>query len=344
MTTFADGVYQFGGMPVTPGIPAPFTGTWFWVDPVNGADGNTGRKPSNAFQTLYAAHAACTAGKNDVVVLMGDGSNNGSARLSTALAQVVDPTATTGTLMWSKNATHLIGLTAPTMNFQRARIAPPTGTYTAATFGSGNFVVVSASGCYFYNFSVYNGFSTGGTNQICWTDTGGRNYYGNVNFIGMADAASANSTGSRSLKVGSAGSGENTFDGCVIGSDTVTRTAANASLELAGATPRNTFRNCQFPFQTNTADVLGIVGTGNGCVDRHNLFDRCTFMNNIKSTSTAMTVLTSFTTASPGGLLLMKDCTLVGIGEFGDTNGLANTYIDGGTVTAASSGIAVNPS
>ena len=48
-----------------------------------------------------------------------------------------------------------------------------------------------------------------------------------------------------------------------------------------------------------------------------------------------MTVLGSFTTASPGGLLLMTDCTLVGIGEFGDTNGLANTYIDGGTVTAA---------
>ncbi len=56
-----------------------------------------------------------------------------------------------------------------------------------------------------------------------------------------------------------------------------------------------------------------------------------------------MTALTVLTSASPGGMILMKDCTLVGIGEFGDTNGLANTYIDGGTVTAATSGIAVNP-
>ncbi len=57
-----------------------------------------------------------------------------------------------------------------------------------------------------------------------------------------------------------------------------------------------------------------------------------------------MTVLASFTTASPGGLLLHKNSTLVGIGEFGDTNGLANSYVDGGPPAAATTGIAVNPS
>lgn len=344
MTTFADGVFQYGGMPVTPGVPVPFTGDAYFVDPVNGADGNNGRKPSAAFATLYAAHAACTSGNNDVVYLIGNGAASGSARLSLANAQVVDSTATAGTLNWTKNATHLIGICAPTSTAQRARIAPPSGTYTQATFGSGNFVVVSGGGCYFSNISVFNGFSTGGTNQICWTDTGSRNCYVNVNFGGMGDAASAQNTGSRSLKVGSGGSGENTFIGCTIGLDTVTRTVANASLELAGGTPRNRFSNCVFPFQTSNAGVLGVLGTGNACVDRYNLFENCKFVNNIKSTSTTMTVLTSFTTASPGGLLLMTDCTLVGIGEFGDANGLANIYIDGGTVTAATSGIAVNPS
>lgn len=344
MTTVADGLFQYGGMPVTPGVPVPFTGNTYWVDPVNGADGNTGRKPTNAFATLYAAHAACTSGNNDVVYLIGNGAASGSARLSLANAQSIDSSVTAGTLVWSKSATHLIGICAPTNVAQRARIAPPSGIYTAATFGSGNFVTVSGSGCYFANFSVFNGFSTGGTNQIAWTDTGSRNNYVNVNIFGMADAASAQNTGSRSLKIGSGGSGENSFLNCVIGGDTVTRTVANASLELAGGTPRNTFTNCTFPFMTSNAGVLGILGTGNSCVDRWNQFVNCRFINNIKSTSTTMTVLTSFTTASPGGLLLMTDCTLVGIGEFGDTNGLANTYIDGGTVTAASSGIAVNPS
>ncbi len=35
---------------------------------------------------------------------------------------------------------------------------------------------------------------------------------------------------------------------------------------------------------------------------------------------------------------------MIGITKFGDTNGLANSYVDGGAPTAATSGIAVNPS
>jgi hypothetical protein len=321
------------------GWPA-FTGTWFFVDPANGSDGNTGAADS-PLQTIYRAYALMTAGKNDVCVIVGDGSTTGTARLSTALAQSVDPTATTGTLTWAKNACHLIGMTAPTNVAQRARIAPPSGTYTQATFGSGNFIVVSASGCYFSNFSIFNGFSTGGTNQIALTVSGGRNYFQNVNIGGMGDAASAQDTGSRSLLV--TGTGENTFVGCTIGLDTVTRTVANASLELAGATPRNSFIDCIFPFQTSAATVLGILGTGAACIDRWTEFDRCKFINNVQSTSTTMSGLATLP-ASAGGLLLLKDCTAVGITEWGtDATTRGQEYVDGGAPTAGSTGIAVNP-
>lgn len=318
-----------------------FTGSWFFVDPANGSDGNTGAADS-PLATLYRAHALMTAGKNDVCVLVGDGSTTGTARLSTALAQSVDSSATSGTLTWSKNACHLIGMTAPTQVAQRARIAPPSGTYTQATFGSGNFIVISASGCYFANFSIFNGFSTGGANQIAVTVSGGRNYFNNVNFGGIADAASANSTGSRSLKVMT--TGENTFVGCTIGLDTVTRTAANASLEFAGGCPRNNFIDCNFPFQGNTAGVLGIIVSAAAGSDRWQRFDRCTFINNIKSTSTQMSALATLA-ASMGGLLLFKDATLVGITEFGtNADSLGQIYVDGGAPDAATSGIAVNPS
>lgn len=344
MTTFADGVYQYGGMPVTPGVPLPFTGTYFWVDPVNGSDGNTGRSPTRAFATLYQAHNMMTSGKNDVCFLIGNGAASGTARLSLALAQTIDPTATTGVLNWTKSACHLIGIGSLTNVAQRARIAPPSSTYTQATFGSGNFVVVTGSGCHFENFSLFHGFSTGGTNQICWTDNGSRNSYYNVTFGGMGDAASAQNSGSRSLKIGSAGSGENFFSGCTIGLDTVTRTVANASLEFAGGTPRNTFIGCTFPFMTSSATVLGILGTGNACVDRWTQFKGCTFINAIGSTSTQMTALGSFTTASPGGLVLFDvNCPLVGITKYGDTNFLANSYVSGPVPTAATTGIAVNP-
>lgn len=343
LTNFPNGITSFG-VPVLGSVGGiPFTGNYYFVDPVYGLDGNSGKSPDNALATLYRAHQLCTDGNNDVVILIGNGQSSGSARLSTALAQTVDSAVTAGTLVWSKNATHLIGVTAPTGIAQRARIAPPTGVYTQATFGSGNFVNVTAAGCYFANFSLFNGFSTGGTNQICWTDSGGRNAYENVDFGGIADAASAADTGARSLKL-SGSTGENTFTNCTIGLDTVTRSVANASLELAGATPRNVFRNCLFPFQTSAAGVLGILGTGAACMDRFQEFQDCSFINNIKSTSTQMTALASLTSASPGGLLLHKNSTLVGITEFGDTNGLANSYVDGGAPTAGSTGIAVNPS
>jgi len=343
MTTFADGLYQFGGMPVGPaGVPAPFTGDWWFVDPVNGADGNSGRAPNRALATLYQAHNKAASGNNDVVVLMGNGEASGSARLSLALAQTIDPTATTGTLTWSKSALHLIGVCPPGGN-PRARIAPPSGVYTEATFNSLNFVVVTGSGCMFQNIACYQGFSTGAAGQIAWTDSGGRNFYNGCAFLGMNDAASAQATASRSLKITGV-NGEHLFQNCIIGGDTTTRTVANASLELAGATPRNIFRNCTFPFQTSAAGVLGILLTGAGAVDRWNLFENCSFINNIKSTSTQMTVLTSMTNAAPGGLLLMNQCVSLGITEWGDTNGLANTYVNMSAPTAATGGIAVNPS
>lgn len=338
---------QVGGVPTMGMNGAPlFTGTWYWVDPANGYDGNLGTSPGagNAFATLYKAHSMMTAGKNDVCVLVGDGATTGTARLSTALAQSVDSSATTGTLTWSKNACHLIGMTAPTAVAQRARIAPPSGTYTQSTFGSGNFVVVSASGCYFANFSLFNGFSTGGTNQICWTVTGSRNYHWNVNFGGMADAVSAADAGSRSLKIGSGGSGENTFDTCTIGLDTVTRSAANASVEFAGATPRNVFRNCLFPFMTSASTPLGYIGTGSECMDRWQTFQNCQFINNVQSTSTTMAGLGTLP-ASAGGLLLFDAMTsITGISEFGtDATTRGQCYVGSAAPSASAGGITVNP-
>jgi hypothetical protein len=341
VTNFPHGIASFG-VPVLPGSGA-FTGRAFFVDPVNGVDGNTGLSPERALATLYKAHALCLAGRNDVVYLIGDGSATGTARLSLALAQGVDSAVTAGTLVWSKKATHLVGITAPTSVAQRARIAPPTGTYTVTTFGSATFVSVTASGCSFSNISLFHGFSTGGAAQICWNDTGGRNSYHNVNFGGIADAGSAADAGSRSLKIGSAGSGENTFHSCTIGLDTVTRGAANASIEFAGGSPRNRFIECVLPFTTSGATVLGIIGTGASCMDRWQSFERCAFINNVQSGSTTMSALATLP-ASAGGLLLFKDCSLVGITEFGtDATTRGQAYVDGGAATAGTSGIAVNP-
>ena len=341
LTNFPNGITSFG-VPVLGGINGiPLTGNWWFVNPAAGSDAYDGTSPQTPFQTIYRAYAAATAGNNDVIILIGNGSTSGTARMSVALAQAVDSTATTGTITWAKNATHLIGVTAPTGVSNRARFAPPTGTYTAATFGnSGNMFNVTASGCIFANFSVFNGFSTGASGQICWIENGGRNYYENVDFEGFGDAASAQSATARALKV--TGTGENTFMGCTVGLDTVTRTVANANLELAGATPRNKFINCDFPMMTSSATSLFVVGTGAGAIDRWNKFQQCMFYNAVDSTSTNLTVAVSLDAAA-GGSLYLNNCSVAGATKWGDAGALANMYVDNAPPTAASSGLAVNP-
>jgi hypothetical protein len=340
LTNFPNGITSFG-VPVLGTIGGlPFTGNYYFVDPVNGADGNDGT-PELPLKTLYGALAKCTAGNNDVVVLVGDGTAAGSARLSTALAQSINSAATTGTLNWNKNATHLIGVAAPTSVAQRARIAPPTGTYTAATFNSDAFINVTASGCYFANLSVFCGFSTGSASMIAWTDSGSRNAYSNVNIYGMADSASAGGANARSLKLN--GGGEHTFMNCTLGGDTVARGAANATVELAGGTARNSFIDCVFPFQCSAGTPLGLK-VGVAGMDRYALFKNCSFINNVGSTSTSMTALGTLA-ASAGGQVVVKNSMMVGIGEFGsDASSLAQIYVDMPAPSASAGGIGVNPS
>ena len=340
MTTFADGLFQYGGQAVTPGVPVPFTGTHYWVDPVNGSDGNSGKTPDRAFSTLYKAHASCTAGKNDVVFLIGNGAASGTARLSAASSVLVDSTLTTGELIWSKNATHLIGVSAPGVN-SRARISNPTGTYTAATFGSNTMMTVSGNGCYIANVSLTQSFSTGNASEITMVVSGDYNVFNNVFLSGGLSAAAYGGTGSRALKITAAD--ENLFVNCQIGADTVTRSVLNANLELASAAARNVFKGCVFPVYTSSATSVCILGTGAGCVDRFTLFDRCAFINAVDSGSTGMTALANFTNAAPGGSLIFKDCDTIGMTKIGDTNALANSYVSG-VGGAATGGLDVNPS
>jgi hypothetical protein len=275
-------------------------------------------KPDN---TLLAAYNRCVTGRNDVVVLVGNGGTGATARVDAAFT-------------WSKDATHLVGICSPVLLSQRARIAPTSGV-TAFT----PYFTISGAGCAFVNVQWFMGFTTGTTSQLGMVITSNRCYFKNCHIAGMADNESAQSAGSRSLKI--SGGGEHLFEDCTIGIDTITRTAANASVEFASGTPRNVFRRCIFPFMTSSATVLGILGTGNGCVDRFNLFDQCLFVNAIKSTSTAMTVLGSFTTASPGGMILFKGSAIIGMTDFGDTNFFANTYVDMAEPSGTAGGIMV---
>lgn len=312
LTKFPNGLSSFG-VPVMGGIAGiPFTGQYFFVDPANGNDGNQGTEPSRAKATLAAAHALCLAGRNDVVVLIGNGQSSGSARL-------------TETLEWSKDATHLVGVTAPTAVAQRARLATD-GTEVAS------LVEITGDGCAFLNFSVFHGDGTGA--NTCWTDQGERNYYGNVNLQGMGTQAAADAAASRTLVIGQAGQGvgEHTFERCTFGLDTIERDAANATIELVGGSPRNLFDRCQFVAQCDAGDPVHVLVGALG-IDRWALFRDC-FLHNF---GTAMTVAMDVD-ASPGGNVVLQRTTSLGATDLAAAGGV---FLDGGAPTAASTGLAV---
>lgn len=260
----------------------PFTGNFFWVDQTNGSDGNTGG-PQDPLKTLAAAHTKCVADNNDVVFL------TGTVHL-------------TATLTWSKNKTHLIGLTAPSDNC-RARISQTGSTVFTP------LVNVTAQGCIFKNLGTFHGFDSA-TTQICWTDSGGRNGYDTVQFLGMGHLTAAAQAGGRSLLI-TGGNGENEFVNCSIGLDTVVRaTGNNASLEMAAGSPRNRFRSCIFQADvSNAADVHVLVGSGG--IDRYALFDDCMFFNATSSGGMAMTAGFSVH-ASAGGFVALNNSISVG--------------------------------
>lgn len=294
----------------------------YYCDPANGNDQNVG-SASSPVQSLAQAYALCESGCNDAVILVGDGTTTATARLSSGFT-------------WAKNATHLIGLSSGVNLSNRSRIAPTSG---ATAFA--NFFTVSANGCLFSNIQWFHGFGTGTTAQICLTVTGGRNLFQNCHIAGMGDDASAQSATSRSLKI--SGTGENQFVACTIGLDTVTRTVANASVEFAGGAPRNEFIDCVFPFMTSAATPLGIIVSAAAGSDRFQLFRNCQFLNAVGSTSTTMTGLATLA-ASMGGLLLLIDCTCVGMTDlFTDTTTRDQIRINGAAPTAATTGLAITP-
>ncbi len=64
MSTFGDGLYQYGGIPVGSigGYGGMWTGNAWFVDYENGATGNGGHTPSDAYKYLQTALTNCSAG------------------------------------------------------------------------------------------------------------------------------------------------------------------------------------------------------------------------------------------------------------------------------------------
>jgi len=323
------GVTNFSGLEVA-GVPtmgisgAPlFTGNWWFVDPLNGSDGNLG-SADFPLKTIGQALTMATAGNNDVIVLNGTATNHLSA-----------------TLTWNKAMTHLIGMCSPVRRGKRARISPASGA-TAFT----PLVNVTAAGCYFANIQAFYGFNSASNNSNCWQDSGGHSTYDNVELLGFGDGTAstgtANITTARALKFATA-TGESLFRNCVFGVDTEARNVTNYTVEITTGAPRLTFENCDFEcLLGSSGGSSSHVLIGADGIDRYLNFKGCRFLNSILSTGTTMTQALNINAAA-GGVVLLDRCTSFGATHW-ETTASGSVYLDMTAATAHDGGLAVEAS
>jgi hypothetical protein len=307
MTKVTDMLYHLGGLPVMTGVPFSKDASYYFVDAATGSDGNDGLTPDNALATIIAAEDKCVANRHDTVFYIASGS---SVNMTAALT-------------WDKNYTHLIGICAPTMVAQRARI------FQLSTLtGASPLFNVTATGCIFKNFYCFQGVNDAAS-LINWQFSGGRNYVENVHFAGGGHATMA-VDGCTSLRiVGS--SGEHTFVNCTFGVDTIAAATGVRCLSMTGGTPRNIFRNCNFLSYASAGGAMFVEWETLSAVDRYMIFDNCSFINTGATTIDSAFVMPAGAPAHRRCFL--KDCWGYGFTDW-DASARGYLYVSGGTATA----------
>lgn len=316
MTTFNDMLFGLGGIPAIGGLPFGKNANYYFVDPANGSSAGSGDF-DDPCDSIATAFAKCTANQHDTVVYIAGSSGD---TLSAALD-------------WNKNYTHLIGMAAPTEMGQRARI------FQLSTLtGASPLLTISASGCVFKNFYIFQGVNDA-TSLINVSVTGGRNYFENVHFAGGGHATQA-VDGGASLQLN--GAEENTFVNCTIGVDTVSAATGMMCLHFDGEAHRNVFKNCRFLLYAGNAGATFVeIADGTG-IDRFNEFDNCKFINsNLDNFSMTAGFVIPVFAANNSSRLLLKDCIIQGTSKL-DANDRGVLYGNMNAVTGAdASGVAV---
>lgn len=297
-------------------------GKLIWVDGANGDDANYGIKsqPIKTLDGTSGALARCTAGKNDIVVIMNSGGTiaQSCVRVNAAFD-------------WNKACTHIVAQTPCNSPFSpRASIRPDLATTAFAAF-----FTASARGCLFHNIAWVTEFTTGHASSIPLTITAPYNAFNRCHIAGMVDAESGAGSGARCLKIGA---GENWFEDCVIGVDTADRSAANANIEFYNNCARNIFRHCIFPIRATQTTPLLVKVTD---IDRVQLFEDCTVWNFGTATIAGLCTIP----AAIGGYLAFKNMMTIGaITGYGtDASSRGQIYITGPTDGSTHAGIGYNP-
>jgi hypothetical protein len=223
---------------------------------------------------------------------MGNGANSGQV-------------GETATITWSKSACHLIGVAAPGVVAQRAKISPEGASVTDVT----PVINITGSGCLFSDLHFFQNFATNAAN-VCMAITGQRNVFNRCHIAGGGNATAAVHAGTRSLTI-AGDNGEHYFKDCTIGLDTIPRgTAASAEIEITAASTRNTFEDCLILSRTDGTNHDQLL-IGSGGIDRWVIFKNCIFWNDTVGGGTKAAEHLNVVAAA-GGIVLLEKTTTFG--------------------------------
>jgi len=266
----------------------------FVVDYVNGSDSALGTKWEQPLKTVEAAYAKTTALKNDVVLLVGNGTSNPA----------------TAAILWANDFTHLVGLNSGGPE-PRSRIKCP------AALATTPFITWSADGCMVKNMSFWHETSDalGLVNLLV---SGSRNTFKGCQIVGGVGSGNA-VTGARSLKIGSAGEGSgNVFKDCWIGQDTIMAVNGMASVEFVSGAMHTIFEDCVFPIGTNGTTFAHVTAAAAAGVGRSNIFKRCLFFNTGNGVQAEVIFLGAALPVS--SYIFLLDCWMYGATDWNHTN------------------------
>ena len=295
------------------GISDPTPGIKRYLDPTNGSDGSDGREKT-PLKSFAAGYAAMTTGKNDVLYIY-----PGTSGISLAADPVI-----------SKNLCSFIGTGNGVMN-QRSRIGMST------TFSP--MITVSGYGNTFANLYTMHGTAT--TDLVGISITGNRNSFYNMHFGGPMFATQGDQAGYMGVSIAAS---ETYFKNCVFGTNTIARTGAYPTVNIA---PNPTdhfgytrFDDCTFLAMAGGANPVHVnVDNSSTALDETFVeFNRCRFIVTSVNMATAFTYAISFTTTAALGdtaaVFLDPTCQFFNCG-LTTVNSYGNLWIPTAAKTAA---------
>ena len=313
-TTFNDMVSVLGGVPLSPGFPFSKDSKYFFVDPARGSAGASGAF-EDPVDSVSAAEALCTANQHDTVIYIAGATG----------------AVETASLTWDKSYTHLIGIAAPTMVAKRARI------HNETTTGQTPLLDITATGCIFKNFYIFQGVNEA-VGNLNVRVTGGRNYFEGVHFAGGGHSAQA-IDGGASLAL--YGAEENLFVNCTIGVDTIAAATGMMGIRVDSAAVRNVFRNCNLTMYAGNSGAGFVEIVDSAGFDRYLLFDNCLFINDAAATTMASAFVIPGGMGSATHRIILKDTYGFGFTDW-DASDRGLLYLTHGTKTGGgNSGIAL---